>query len=68
MLTRHKSEYRNEPPVQAGITPLPYKITALREAHQLRSLRDLDDAAILLRDMARLVFEEDALPLDHSPK
>jgi hypothetical protein len=32
------------------------------------SLRDLDDAAILLRDMARLVFEEDALPLDHSPK
>ena len=30
----------------------------------MRSLRDLDDAALLLRDMARLVFEEDALPLD----
>jgi hypothetical protein len=31
---------------------------------RLRSLRDLDDAALLLRDMAKLVFEENALPLD----
>jgi hypothetical protein len=31
---------------------------------RLRSLHDLDNAAILLGDMARLVFEENALPLD----
>jgi hypothetical protein len=30
---------------------------------RLRSLRDLDDAALLLCDMTGLAFEEDALPL-----
>ena len=32
---------------------------------RLRSLRDLDDAAMLLREMGRLVMADDALPLDH---
>ena len=32
---------------------------------RLRSLRDLDDAAMLLREMGRLVMAHDALPLDH---
>ena len=32
---------------------------------RLRSLRDLDDAAGLLREMGRLVMADDALPLDH---
>src|SRR5208282_6582210 len=31
---------------------------------RLRSLRDLDAAALLLRDMGRLVLDEDDLPLD----
>ena len=31
---------------------------------RLRSLRDLDEAAILLRDMAKLLLEEDTLPLN----
>ncbi len=49
---------------EALITDLVKDAEAADKKARLRSLRDLDDAAILLRDMARLVFEEDALPLD----
>ena len=49
---------------EALITDLVKDAEAADKQARLRSLRDLDDAAILLRDMARLVFEEDALPLD----
>jgi len=49
---------------EALITDLVKDAEAADKKARLRSLRDLDDAAILLRDMAKLVFEEDALPLD----
>jgi hypothetical protein len=49
---------------EALITDLVKDAEAADKKARLRSLRDLDDAALLLRDMARLVFEEDALPLD----
>jgi hypothetical protein len=49
---------------EALITDLVKDAEAADKQARLRSLRDLDDAAILLRDMARLVFEENALPLD----
>jgi hypothetical protein len=49
---------------EALITDLVKDAETADKKARLRSLRDLDDAAILLRDMARLVFEEDALPLD----
>jgi hypothetical protein len=49
---------------EALITDLVKDAEAADKKARLRSLRDLDDAAILLRGMAKLVFEEDALPLD----
>lgn len=49
---------------EALITDLVKDAEAADKKARLRTLRDLDGAAILLRDMARLVFEEDALPLD----
>ena len=49
---------------EALITDLVKDAEAADKKARLRSLRDLDDAAILLRDMANLVFEENALPLD----
>src|ERR1700712_5105199 len=49
---------------EALITDLVKDAEAADKKARLRSLRDLDDAAILLRDMAKLVFEENALPLD----
>jgi hypothetical protein len=49
---------------EALITDLVKDAEAADKKARLRSPRDLDDAAILLRDMAKLVFEEDALPLD----
>ena len=49
---------------EALITDLVKDAEATDKKARLRSLRDLDDAAILLRNMAKLVFEEDALPLD----
>jgi len=48
---------------EALVTDLVKDAEAADRQARLRSLRDLDDAAILLRDMAKLVFEEDALPL-----
>lgn len=49
---------------EALITDLVKDAEAADRKARLRTLRDLDGAAILLRDMARLVFEEDTLPLD----
>ena len=49
---------------EALLTDLVKDAEAAEKQARLRSLRDLDDAAILLRDMAALVFKEDALPLD----
>jgi TnpA family transposase len=49
---------------EALITDLVKDAESADKKARLRSLRDLDDAAILLRDMAKLVFEENALPLD----
>ena len=49
---------------EALITDLVKDAEAADKKARLRSLRDLDDAALLLRDMAKLVFEENALPLD----
>nr|WP_294567201.1 hypothetical protein [uncultured Rhodopila sp.] len=49
---------------EALITDLVKDAEAADKKARLRSLRDLDDAAILLRDMAKLIFEENALPLD----
>jgi len=49
---------------EALITDLVKDAEAADKKARLRSLRDLDSAAILLRDMAKLVFEEDELPLD----
>lgn len=49
---------------EALITDLVKDAEAADKKGRLRSLRDLDDAALLLRDMAKLVFEENALPLD----
>jgi hypothetical protein len=49
---------------EALITDLVKDAESADKRARLRTLRDLDDAAILLRDMARLVFEEDVLPLD----
>ena len=49
---------------EALLTDLVKDAEAADKRTRLRSLRDLDDAAILLRDMAALVFKEDALPLD----
>jgi len=49
---------------EALLTDLVKDVEAADKRARLRSLRDLDDAAILLRDMAALVFKEDALPLD----
>jgi hypothetical protein len=49
---------------EALITDLVKDAESADKKARLRSLRDLDDAALLLRDMAKLVFEEDALPLD----
>lgn len=49
---------------EALITDLVKDAEAADKQARLRSLRDLDDAAILLRDMARLVLEEGVLPLD----
>jgi hypothetical protein len=49
---------------EALITDLVKDAEAADKKARLRSLRDLDDAAILLRDMAKLVFEDNALPLD----
>jgi hypothetical protein len=46
------------------LTDLVKDAEAAEKKARLRSLRDLDDAALLLRDMAALVFKEDALPLD----
>ena len=43
---------------EALITDLVKDAEAADKKARLRSLRDLDDAAILLRDMAKLVFEE----------
>src|SRR5208283_1952461 len=48
---------------EALITDLVKDAEAADKKARLRSLRDLD-AALLLRDMAKLVFEENALPLD----
>ena len=49
---------------EALITDLVKDAEAADKRARLRSLRDLDDAAILLRDMAGLIFAEDALPLN----
>ena len=49
---------------EALLTDLVKDAEGAEKKARLRSLRDLDDAAILLRDMADLVFTEDALPLD----
>ena len=49
---------------EALLTDLVKDAEAAEKQARLRSLRDLDDAALLLRDMAALVFKEDALPLD----
>ncbi len=49
---------------EALLTDLVKDAEGAEKKARLRSLRDLDDAAILLRDMAALVFTEDALPLD----
>lgn len=49
---------------EALITDLVKDAEAADKQARLRSLRDLDEAAILLRDMASLVFEENTLPLD----
>ncbi len=49
---------------EALLTDLVKDAEAAEKKARLRSLRDLDDAAILLRDMAALVFKEDGLPLD----
>jgi TnpA family transposase len=49
---------------EALLTDLVKDAEAAEKQARLRSLRDLDDAAILLRDMAALVFSDDALPLD----
>ena len=49
---------------EALLTDLVKDAESADKKARLRSLRDLDNAAILLRDMARLVFEENALPLD----
>jgi TnpA family transposase len=49
---------------EALLTDLVKDAAADEKKARLRSLRDLDDAAMLLRDMAALVFKEDALPLD----
>ena len=49
---------------EALLTDLVKDAEADEKKARLRSLRDLDDAALLLRDMAALVFKEDALPLD----
>jgi hypothetical protein len=51
---------------EALITDLVKDAESADKKARLRSLRDLDDAAILLRDMAKLVFEENALPLDQA--
>jgi len=49
---------------EALLTDLVKDAEADEKKARLRSLRDLNAAAILLRDMAALVFKEDALPLD----
>ncbi len=49
---------------EALLTDLVKDDEAADKKARLRSLRDLDAAAILLRDMAALVFEEGGLPLD----
>jgi hypothetical protein len=49
---------------EALLTDLVKDAASADKKARLRSLRDLHNAAILLRDMARLVFEENALPLD----
>jgi hypothetical protein len=49
---------------EALVTDLVKDAEAADKRARLRSLRDLDDAAILLRDMAGLIFAEDALPLN----
>ena len=49
---------------EALITDLIKDAEAADKQARLRSLRDLDDAAILLRDMAKLVFEDNTLPLE----
>ena len=49
---------------EALLTDLVKDAEADEKKARLRSLRDLDAAAILLRDMAALVFKEDGLPLD----
>jgi TnpA family transposase len=49
---------------EALLTDLVKDAEAADKKARLRSLRDLDDAAILLRDMGRLVMADDDLPLD----
>src|SRR5271168_2243913 len=49
---------------EALLTDLIKDAEAADKTARLRSLRDLDAAALLLRDMGRLVFDEDELPLD----
>ena len=49
---------------EALLTDLIKDAEAADKIARLRSLRDLDAAALLLRDMGRLVFDEDDLPLD----
>lgn len=49
---------------EALITDLVKDAEAADKKARLRSLRDLDDAALLLREMASLIFAEDGLPLD----
>ncbi len=49
---------------EALLTDLIKDAEAADKAARLRSLRDLDAAALLLRDMGRLVLDEDDLPLD----
>jgi len=46
---------------EALVTDLVKDAEAADKQARLRSLRDLDDAAILLRNMAKLIFEENAL-------
>lgn len=49
---------------EALITDLVKDAEAADKTARMRSLRDLDEAAIPLREMAALVLGEDALPLD----
>lgn len=49
---------------EALLTDLVKDAEAAAEQARIRSLRDLDDAAVLLKEMERLVLADDALPLD----